>query len=422
MSFSHLIILFTCFVWLTSNQSFGVVRESDLVARWTFDEGNGSVANDSTGSGLDVLLSANAGWGMESNNTAISKYSLNLMNGDAYARVLAHDNIKASGIFSYLIWFKSNGQPDSFSQLLAKKEGSYSSFFTQIEPDGRSLKTIVRSYGTYYDNGVIPFSLDEWHQLVFTFDGTNYNSFLDGQWVGAANVTWPIDSNDGELGVGGTADGSSLFKGWIDDLRFYSIALHPREVEESYGNGAGDFGPKPKFTVTRATSTMPVTVTLTFEDSDQNPVTVSDLNESDFAVNGGDISNLRTIGLNYMFELNASQKPKRVKVELPAGLCRDDQNISNSYGSMVVVYSDIVTKSEDLVGWWTFDELNGSTVPDHSGTGSTAYLLGNPMLDSTDPALGSKSILLDGDGDAAKIFGLKKTTPEQAYRFNDLEL
>ena len=92
MSFSHLIILFTCFVWLTSNQSFGVVRESDLVARWTFDEGNGSVANDSTGSGLDVLLSANAGWGMESNNTAISKYSLNLMNGDAYARVLAHDN------------------------------------------------------------------------------------------------------------------------------------------------------------------------------------------------------------------------------------------------------------------------------------------------------------------------------------------
>ena len=67
----------------------------------------------------------------------------------------------------------------------------------QVEPDGKSLKTIVRSYGTYYDNGSIPFSLDEWHQLVFTFDGTNFKTYLDGRWIGTSALAWPIDTNEG---------------------------------------------------------------------------------------------------------------------------------------------------------------------------------------------------------------------------------
>ena len=103
---------------------------------------------------------------MDVNNTAISKHSLNLQDGDGYTWSLAHDKIKATGVFSYLFWFKANGQPDAYSQLLSKKEDGYSSYFVQVEPDGLGLKTILRSYGTYYDNGVIPFQLDKWHQLV----------------------------------------------------------------------------------------------------------------------------------------------------------------------------------------------------------------------------------------------------------------
>ena len=360
----------------------GVVREQSLIARWSFDEGNGSVAVDSTGGGLDLLLSANAKWGsIDVNNTAISKHSLNLMNGDSYARVLAHEKIKANGVFSYLFWFKSNGQPDAYSQLLSKKKDGYSSYFVQIEPDGKSLKSIIRSFGTYYDNGTIPFTLDEWHQLVFTFDGTTYNTFLDGSWVGSSSLEWPVDSNDGDLGVGGTDDGSNLFRGWIDDLRFYNIPLHAKEVMESYGRGAGDFGPTPNFIVDRATATMPISVTLQFLDSQENPVQVNDLTLSDIQIQGGTVSNLQSTGLTHTFDLNSIQKPSRIFLEIDAGNCKDDQNITNSYGSVAIVYSDIVTKSEDLVGWWTFDELNGSNVDDSSGSGSTAYLVGDPILD-----------------------------------------
>jgi hypothetical protein len=199
--------LLACCFWLFAFTAIGVVKNDKLIVRWTFDEGSGSVTNDVTGGGLDLLLSSNAKWGsVDVNNTAISKYSLDLMEGDSYGWSNAHDKIKALGPFSYLVWFKTNGQPDAYSQLVSKKEDGYSSYFVQIEPDGRSLKTLVRSYGTYYDNGVIPFSLDEWHQLVFTFDGTEYNTFMDGEWIGNSSLQTPIDSNDGQLGIGGTAE------------------------------------------------------------------------------------------------------------------------------------------------------------------------------------------------------------------------
>ena len=154
---------------------FGVVKEEYLIARWSFDEGNGSVATDVTGGGLDLLLSANAEWGSESNAT--SKHSLSLENGDSYARALAHAKLDPSDSFSYLFWFKTNGHPDAFSQLLTRKDENFASYFVQIEPDGKSLKTIVRSFGEYYDNGAIPFTLDHWHQLAFTFDGVVLNTF-----------------------------------------------------------------------------------------------------------------------------------------------------------------------------------------------------------------------------------------------------
>ena len=131
--------------------------------------------------------------------------------------------------------------------------------------------------------------------------------------------------------------------------------------------------------------------------------------------------NFQANGLNYMFDLNCSEKPKRIIVELPAGTCKDDQNISNSFGSVVIFYGDIVTKAEDLVGWWKFDEANGTEVPDSAGTGVNAMLQGDAVLD-TDSVLGTKSLKLDGDGDAAKVYGLKRSTPANAYRFEDLQL
>ena len=131
-------------VWACALFSFGVVREGDLLVRWTFDEGNGSVANDVTGGGIDLLLSAYAGWGSEDvNNTAISKHSLSLMSGDSYGRALSNDKLKATGSFTYLMWFKTNGQPDSYSQILSKRRTAILLIFCKLS---RTVEVSKPSY------------------------------------------------------------------------------------------------------------------------------------------------------------------------------------------------------------------------------------------------------------------------------------
>ena len=41
----------------------GVVRNDDLLVRWTFDEGNGTLAQDVTGNGVHATIYGNGQWG-----------------------------------------------------------------------------------------------------------------------------------------------------------------------------------------------------------------------------------------------------------------------------------------------------------------------------------------------------------------------
>ena len=151
-----------------------VTRESDLLLRWSFDEGSGSNSQNLIGTGLDVILHPGVTWGNEANGTAKSRYSLDLSSGTSRASVIHDARLQASNDFSILFWFKSNGTPEDFAQLLSKRQGTFSSYFVQIDPNGGSLKTLFRKYGTYYDTGSIPFTPNDWHLLAASHDGKRY--------------------------------------------------------------------------------------------------------------------------------------------------------------------------------------------------------------------------------------------------------
>ena len=204
---------------------WGVVNEDELLLRWSFDEGTGSVSQDLMGSGLGVILHPGSGWGAESNGTAKSGSSLDLSSGSGRGTVLHDPRLQASNDFTCMFWFKSSGIPNDFSQLISKRSDSISSYFVQIDQGGASLQTVMRKYGTYYDTGSINFNPNQWYLLAFTHDGEKITTFLDGIAIRELQQTDPVFVEEGPLGIGGTADGGSLFRGWIDDLRFYGKAL-----------------------------------------------------------------------------------------------------------------------------------------------------------------------------------------------------
>ena len=129
----------------------GVVKEDELLLRWSFDEGEGSNSQNLTEVGLEAILEQGSKWGSENNGTAKSGHSLDLSSGSGLATVLNDTRLQASNAFTYMFWFKSNGLPNDYSLLLSKRSGVYSSYFVQVDPGGSSLKTILRKYGVYYD-------------------------------------------------------------------------------------------------------------------------------------------------------------------------------------------------------------------------------------------------------------------------------
>ena len=122
--------------------SSGVVRESDLLARWSFDEGNGTIATESSGSGVDAILKDGAKWGYGDN--AMSRNSLDLSLENGYALIASHPNLQSRNGFSTSVWFKSNGIATDYSQIISKDGDTYLSYFTQIEQGGLQLKTQYR--------------------------------------------------------------------------------------------------------------------------------------------------------------------------------------------------------------------------------------------------------------------------------------
>ena len=123
-------------------------------------------------------------------------------------------------------------------------------------------------------------------------------------WV-LQKLEWPIDANDGNLGFGASPDGSSGFAGWIDDLRFYQVALHPRKSWSPMAKVRRILVPLNFWWIGRL-SVMPITVTVSFQDKNQNAVPISGFELDDDLV-GGVASNLQPSGLNYTFEVNATQ-------------------------------------------------------------------------------------------------------------------
>ena len=402
---------------LFAGVSKAVVKDGDLLVRWTFDEGNGTIASDVTGGGVDARLSANTLWGVGK-----SRGGLDLSSGIGYADAGPHPNLQARIGFSYALWFKPNGVPADWTQILAKREGAYSPFFVQVETGGLGFRTYFRFMTTYVDNGVYPITPGAWHFLVTTYDGSKFKTYLNGVLAGATNQTNAVTVDNGELGIGAAPDGSNVFNGWIDDVRLYGTTLTAEDVDLSYNEGFGDFGPVVDFNVTRASNVLPIPASLTFKDASGNPVDVSGFALDDLTIQGGVAGNLNAMnGSTYTFDLNATRDPQRIFLTVNAGAVQDVANSDYSQkNTAVVTYNDKVTRSADLVGWWTFDELNASLVPDKSGGDAFATLEGGASLNTSTQKFGSGALALDGIDDWAEVSSVGML-PTKITRFDDLE-
>ena len=84
--------------------------------------------------------------------------------------------------------------------------------------------------------------------IVFfsTYDGTYLRSFLNGKNAGILELLETPLKDNADIGIGGASDGSNLFKGWVDEIRYYLEPLNQEDARIAFGEGFGIWVPVPK--------------------------------------------------------------------------------------------------------------------------------------------------------------------------------
>jgi hypothetical protein len=204
-----------------------------LIGHWSFDEGSGSIAADSSATEAHGTLEG-AIWTADRHGTAGKAVQF----GDGAWVDVPDAPLKPAEI-TLAAWVYITGLDGSAAPIFSAEQGLGAAGFSyrlQIMTDGRLRMEAVGPYTTYQERAaataVVP--LNEWHHVAGTYDGYSVRAYIDGQL--AAETTYGIYEalqTDPAIRVGlGHLDGWGVqwFRGSMDDMRMYAGALSAEAI------------------------------------------------------------------------------------------------------------------------------------------------------------------------------------------------
>jgi glucose/arabinose dehydrogenase len=210
-----------------------------LVAAYSFDEGAGTTAGDSSGQANLATLNNGVAWVAGKNGRAASFDGL-----DDYISIpnTASTNISGNAL-TLSMWI--NPQPSSDSVVVGKfwnttmsspyyqyglelRGGNQTDFYI-----GTPTGALVAASGT-----TLPFN--QWSYLAITFDGAQVKTYVNGTLVNTQALSATITARGNPMRVGADASTTQFYKGALDDLRIYNRALTPAQVQSDMTTPVGN--------------------------------------------------------------------------------------------------------------------------------------------------------------------------------------
>ena len=193
-------------------------------AYYTFDEGAGQLAADSTGNGNDGTLNNGASWASGRTDTALS-----LDGVDDYVSCGNDRTLAATDAITIAAWVKMDVQASHAAIVDKNLNNGYA---LSYEADNKIWFYCRGTTAGYI--GTAPLSLEgdgRWHYIVGTYDGAFMTIYLDGVPIQSAASTGPITGNTSNVAIGrlSSSDGWR-FRGLIDDVRIDRRAWSADEV------------------------------------------------------------------------------------------------------------------------------------------------------------------------------------------------
>ena len=231
------LIYLISFVLLLSVALTGTTK-AELVGWWRFDEGSGTVANDSSGYGNDGTFNGDPQWAV-----GMLGGALEFDGTDDYIEVPDNESLQLWERFTLAAWIY---QVESSSSRIIDKIGAGTANGPHLDTHPG---TKLRSCSGTCISTAADHTLEEWHHVAVTFDEGDVKLYVDGSIEAEGSAPSPLAGNSLPLRIGADSDGQSLFYGLIDDARVYNRALTEAEILAAMEGGEGypyALGPVPQ--------------------------------------------------------------------------------------------------------------------------------------------------------------------------------
>lgn len=206
-----------------------------LVGYWSFDEGSGTTANDSSGNGNNGNVVGSVTWVSGVSGNALSFPAA----GGNYMRAGTSTSLSITGDVTVAVWVKRTGGDTGYAQLGSKVSNAgpiaWGLHETYGSSTGNFAPYMIARIGNVEYSAVSPNSLplNTWRHIVGVRSGTSIILYENGMAV--ANTTVPsgaMDAND--LNYFNINNDAGSIAAVRDELRVYNRALSDAEIAAIY--------------------------------------------------------------------------------------------------------------------------------------------------------------------------------------------
>jgi hypothetical protein len=215
--------------------------QADLVGHWTFDEGTGATAYDSSGHGYNGTIS-NATY----TSGVVGTGALDFNGANAYVNVGYHAPLALAGsnytIAWWMKWAAGSSRPQRIIQMDSAESftGGYAIWIgdgvnegiTSTHNDGSSTSLTWKALDS---SNILS---NEWMHMALVFDGSNRNFYVNGQLESTQATTVNVaNRGDDVLWFGGLNKYGQYYGGALDDIQIYNQALSSAQIGVVLGGG-----------------------------------------------------------------------------------------------------------------------------------------------------------------------------------------
>jgi hypothetical protein len=216
------------------------------IAYWKFDEGSGSVINDSSGKELHGEISG-ASW--ETDNACISGKCLSL-NGTNNTLMSTNDlSIEGNNPWTLSWWAKIDSSENGTG-----RKGWYLWQGPNLQSANKLLSVGVKSGNievAHWSNDYTysaPVDFDNWQHISVVYYGNGTQEvYLNGVSSDSRSNVGTLGITTGKLYIHSRANNSEYLKGLIDEVKIYPYARSAEQINADYVAGASKIGSKAVF-------------------------------------------------------------------------------------------------------------------------------------------------------------------------------